>query len=43
MAFPNSEERNRWPPRYLGIHNHTRKHSALDWHSPQQRLSEPLG
>jgi len=29
MAFPNSEERNRWLPRYLGIYTRLRKHSAL--------------
>jgi transposase InsO family protein len=43
MAFPNSEERNRWLPRYLGIHNRLMKHSALSWRSPQQRLAELLG
>jgi transposase InsO family protein len=43
MAFPNSEERNRWLPRYLGIYNRLRKHSALGWRSPQQRLAELLG
>ena len=43
MAFPNSEERNRWLPRYLAIYNRLRKHSALGWHSPQQRLVELLG
>jgi transposase InsO family protein len=42
MAFPNSEERNRWLPRYLGIYNRLRKHSALGWRSPQQRLAELL-
>jgi hypothetical protein len=43
MAFANSEERNRWLPRYLSIHNRLWKHSALDWRSPQQRLGELLG
>ena len=42
MAFRNSEERNRWLPRYLAIHNRLRKHSALGWRSPQQRLAELL-
>jgi transposase InsO family protein len=42
MAFKNSEERNRWLPRYLSIHNRLRKHSALGWRSPQQRLAELL-
>jgi len=42
MAFPNSEERNRWLPRYLSIYNRLRKHSALGWRSPQQRLVELL-
>ena len=31
MACPNSEERNRWLPRYLAIYNLLRKHSALGW------------
>nr|WP_255125414.1 integrase core domain-containing protein [Synechococcus lacustris] len=43
MPFQNSEEWNRWLPRYLGIHNRLRKHSALGWRSPQQRLNELLG
>ena len=43
MAFQNSEERNRWLPRYLRIHNHRRRHSALGWQTPQQRLIELLG
>ena len=43
MAFPNSEERKRWLPRHLGIYNRLRKHSALGWRSPQQRLAELLG
>lgn len=43
MAFQNSEERNRWLPRYLSIYNRLRKHSALGWRSPQQRLCELLG
>ena len=42
MAFENSEERNRWLPRYLSIYNRLRKHSALGWRSPQQRLRELL-
>jgi len=42
MAFPNSEERNRWLPRYLSIYNRLRKHAALDWRSPQQRLAALL-
>jgi transposase InsO family protein len=42
MAFTNSEERNRWLPRYLGIYNRLRKHSALGYPSPQQRLNELL-
>lgn len=42
MAFPNSEDRNRWLPRYLSIYNRLRKHSALGWLSPQQRLAELL-
>ena len=29
MSFQNSEERNRWLPRYLAIYNRLRKHSAL--------------
>jgi len=29
MAFPNSEERNRWLPRYLSLYNRLRKQSAL--------------
>ena len=43
MSFSNSEERNRWLPRYLAIDNRLRKHLALGWRSPQQRLSELLG
>ena len=54
MAFPNSEERNRWLPRYLGIYNRLRKHSAPSWRSQrppvdsallrkQQRLAVLLG
>jgi len=39
MAFPNSEERNRWLPRYLSIYNRLRRHSALGWRSPQERLA----
>jgi transposase InsO family protein len=42
MAFQNSEERNRWLPRYLAINSRLRKHSALGWPSPQQRLVELL-
>ncbi len=29
MPFQNSEERNRWLPRYLSIYNRLRKHTAL--------------
>jgi transposase InsO family protein len=43
MAFANSEERNRWLPRYLSIYNRLRKHSALGLRSPQQRLAELFG
>ena len=43
MAFENSEERNRWLPRYLAIYNRLRKHSALGWRSTQRRLVELLG
>jgi hypothetical protein len=43
MAFASSEERNRWLPRYLSIEYRLRKHPALGWHSPQQRLVELLG
>jgi hypothetical protein len=42
MAFQNSEERNRWLPRYLAMDNRLRKHTALGWRSPQQRLVELL-
>ena len=42
MSFQNCEERNRWLPRYLAIDNRLRKHSALGWRSPQQRLTELL-
>ena len=42
MSFQNSEERNRWLPRYLAIYNRLRKHSALGWRTPQQRLVELL-
>jgi hypothetical protein len=42
MALQNSEERNRWLPRYLSIYNWFRKHSALGCRSPQQRLDELL-
>ena len=42
MAFQNSEERNRWLPRYLSIDNRLRKHSAIGGQSPQQRLHELL-
>ena len=42
MPFQNSEERVRWLPRYLAIYNRLRKHSALGWRSPQQRLMELL-
>jgi transposase InsO family protein len=42
MAYPSSEQRNRWLPRHLAIYNRLRKHSALGWRSPQQRLCELL-
>ena len=42
MPFQNSEERNRWLPRYLSIYNRLRNHSALGYRSPQQRLKELL-
>ena len=42
MPYQNSEERNRWLPRYLAIYNRLMKHSALDWRPPQQRLAELL-
>ncbi len=42
MPFQNSEERNRWLPRYLSIYNRLRKHTALGGRSPQQRLNELL-
>lgn len=42
MPFQNSEERNRWLPRYLSIYNRLRKHTALGGRSPQQRLDELL-
>jgi hypothetical protein len=42
MPFQNSQERNRWLPRYLSINNRLRKHLAIGWHSPQQRLVELL-
>jgi transposase InsO family protein len=42
MPFQNSEERNRWLPRYLSIYNRLRKHTALCDRSPQQRLCELL-
>ena len=42
MSFQNAEERNRWLPRYLAIDNRLRKHAAIGWHSPQQRLAELL-
>lgn len=32
----------RWLARYLSIYNRLRKHSALGWRSPQQRLAELL-
>jgi len=32
----------RWLPRYLSIYNRLRKHSALGWRSPQERLAELL-
>lgn len=42
MAFQNSEERNQWLPRYLSIFNRLRKHLALGWRSPHERLVELL-
>ncbi len=42
MAFPNSQERDLWLPRYLSIDNQLRKHSALSGRSPQQQLHELL-
>ena len=42
MPFQNSQERNRWLPRYLSIYNRLRKHSALGWRSPRERLVELL-
>jgi hypothetical protein len=42
MAFPNSKERSRWLPRYLSMYDRLRKHSALGWRSPQERLAELL-
>ncbi|WP_051016977.1 IS481 family transposase [Cyanobium gracile] len=42
MPFQNSDERNRWLPRYLAIYHRLRKHSALGWRSPQQGLVELL-
>ncbi len=42
MANPNSEEGNRWLPRYLEIYNRLRKHSALGWRSAQQWLAKLL-
>ena len=42
MAFQNSDERYRCLARYLAIDNRLRKHSALGWRSPQQRLNELL-
>ena len=45
MPFQNSQERNRWLPRYLSIYNRLRKHSAIGWRSPQQQrvLPAPRG
>jgi len=47
MAFPTSEERNRWLPRYLALSNGRRCHMALGGLSPKQRLAallaEPSG
>ncbi len=43
MPFQNSQERNRWLPRYLTIYNCLKKDSALGWRSRQQRLCELLG
>jgi len=43
MPFQNSEERNRWLPRYPAIYNRLSKHSALGWRSSQRRLVELLG
>jgi len=39
MSFQTSEERKRWLPRYLGLHNQRRCHMALGGLSPQQRLA----
>jgi len=38
MAYPNLEERNRWPTSYLAIFIHLNKNWALVWRSQQQRL-----
>jgi hypothetical protein len=42
MPFQNSQEGNRWLPRYLSLYNRLRKHSALGWRSHRQRLHELL-
>ena len=42
MPFQNSEERNRWLPRYLAIYNRFRENSALGYRSPQERLNKLL-
>ena len=42
LPFQNSKEHNRWLPRYLSIYNRLRKHSAIGYRSPQQRLNELL-
>jgi transposase InsO family protein len=42
MAFQNSQERDKWLPRYLSIYDRLLKYSALGGRSPQQRLIELL-
>lgn len=42
MAFPNSEERNRWLASHLAIYKRLKKQSALGLRSTQQRLLELL-
>jgi hypothetical protein len=42
MVHPNSEERNRWLPRYQTIYNASGSTRPLGWRSPQQRLAELL-
>ena len=38
-AVPELPGAKRWMPRYLSIYNRLRKHSALGWRSPKQRLA----